>query len=80
MKIPRDCTGPELASALRRFGYAIDRQSGSHLVMTTQRDGEHHVTVPNHRPIKVGTLQDILKDLAAYHRLTVADLLRELDL
>ena len=80
MKIPRDCTGPELVRALKKFGYAISRQSGSHIIMTTQRDGEHHVTVPNYRPIKVGTLQDTLKDIAAHHDLTVEQLLRELTL
>ena len=80
MKIPRDCTGQHLVKALRKFGYSIVRQSGSHIIMTTQRDGEHHVTVPNHRPIKVGTLHDTLKDIAAHHHLTVEELLREFHL
>lgn len=80
MKIPRDCTGPELVRALRKFGYSVSRQSGSHITMTTQRDGEHHVTVPNHRPIKVGTLQDILKDVAAHHKLTLDELVRQLEI
>ena len=75
MKIPRDCTGQHLVKALRKFGYSIVRQSGSHIIMTTQRDGEHHVTVPNHR-----TLHDTLKDIAAHHHLTVEELLRELHL
>ena len=78
MKIPRDCTGPKLAKALRKFGYVIARQTGSHMVMTTQRDGEHHVTIPNHRPIKVGTLQNILKDICAHHDVALELLLREL--
>jgi predicted RNA binding protein YcfA (HicA-like mRNA interferase family) len=80
VKIPRDCTGPELVKSPRKLGYTIVRQSGSHIIMTTQRGGEYHVTVPNHRPIKVGTLQDTLKDIAAHHRLTVEQLLRELEL
>jgi predicted RNA binding protein YcfA (HicA-like mRNA interferase family) len=57
MKIPRDCNGAELARALRKFGYRIERQTGSHLVLTSAENGEHHVTVPNHHPIKVGTLR-----------------------
>src|SRR5437764_465725 len=52
MKIPRDCTGPELVRALRKFGYSVSRQSGSHITMTTQRDGEHHATIPNHRFVR----------------------------
>ena len=80
MKIPRDCTGKELARALRKMGYEFDRQSGSHIILTTQRGGEHHVMIPHHRPIKVGTLQDILKAVAAHHRMTVEELIRELGL
>lgn len=80
MKIPRDCNAPELIKALRKFGYAAVRQDGSHVRMTTQREGQHHVTIPNHRPIKIGTLQDILKSIAAHHRLSLDQLLAELDL
>lgn len=78
MKIPRDCSGPELAKALRKFGYTIDRQEGSHIRLTIQHGGQHHVTIPNHRPIKVGTLHDILKDVANHHEMTVEKLMGEL--
>ncbi len=78
MKIPCDCNGSELARALRKFGYEVARQSGSHLTMTTQRHGEHHVTVPNHRPIKVGTLQELLKSVALHHRMLLDALILEL--
>ena len=80
MKTPRDCTGPKLVRALRKFGYTVLRQTGSHIRLATQQGGEHHLTVPNHDPIKVGTLHGILKDVAAHHHLSVDDLLRELDL
>ena len=69
-----------MVKALRKFGYAQGEQTGSHIRMTTQTGGEHHVTVPNHRPIKVGTLHDILKDVATRHGLTVEQLMREMDL
>ena len=80
MKIPRDCSGPELGRALRKFGYAIDRQTGSHMIMTSTHCGEHHVTVPNLRPIKVGTLQSMLKAVAVHHKISIEQLLRELEL
>jgi predicted RNA binding protein YcfA (HicA-like mRNA interferase family) len=48
MKLPRDLSGPELAKLLRKVGYELTRQTGSHLRLTTQQQGEHHVTVPNH--------------------------------
>lgn len=75
MKLPRDVTGPQLVKALRRLDYTVTRQTGSHIRLTTQRDGEHHEVVPNHNPIKCGTLGAILKSVAGHHRLTVGDLL-----
>jgi len=35
MKIPRDVNGPQLVKALRVLGYAVDRQKGSHIRVTT---------------------------------------------
>ncbi len=66
MKLPRDLSGDELARALAKFGYEITRQKGSHLRLTTQRRGEHHVTVPRHDALRVGTLAAIL-DIVAGH-------------
>jgi predicted RNA binding protein YcfA (HicA-like mRNA interferase family) len=80
VKIPRDCNGVELVRALRHLGYETRRQTGSHIQLTTQRGGEHHVTVPNHRPLKVGLLHGLLKDVAAHHHLSVEQLVRELRL
>lgn len=80
MKIPRDVEGPQLVKALRVLGYAVDRQKGSHIRVTTQQDGENHEVVPNHRPIKTGTLSGILKRIATHHGLTVEELLEKLDL
>jgi predicted RNA binding protein YcfA (HicA-like mRNA interferase family) len=80
VKIPRDCSGAELARALRHLGYETQRQTGSHLQMTTQRGGEHHVTIPNHRPLKVGLLHGVLKDVVELHHLTVEELVRQLSI
>ncbi len=78
MKIPRDLSGADLVKALRVLGYERVRQEGSHIRLTTARGGEHHLTVPNHNPIKLGTLAGILKAVAAHHQITVEDLLRML--
>ena len=56
MKVPRDCSRPEPARALRRLGYELVRQRGSHMVLTTQQGGEPHVNIPAHRLLKVGML------------------------
>ena len=81
MKIPRDVHGSDLARALRVLGYERVRREGSHLRLTTQLNGEHHVTVPDHKPLKTGTLvRGVLKPVAAHHRMTVEELLEKLDL
>ena len=60
MKLPRDLSGRGLAKALQVLGYRVTRQTGSHLRITTTTHGEHHVTVPDHDPLRVGTLGGIL--------------------
>lgn len=80
MKTPRDLSGQELAKALRKLGYVVTRQAGSHLRVTTQQGGEHHEVVPNHSPIKLGTLKGILRNVAGHHKMTVAELMGVLDL
>jgi predicted RNA binding protein YcfA (HicA-like mRNA interferase family) len=80
VKIPRDCNGVELVRALRRLGYETQRQTGSHIQIATQRGGEHHVSVPNHRPLKVGLLHGVLKDVAEHHGMMVEELVRELEI
>lgn len=80
MKLPRDVSGRRLATALRVLGYVETRQRGSHIRLTTQRDGEPHEVVPDHNPIKCGTLCSILKSIARHHRMRVEDLLNLLDL
>jgi predicted RNA binding protein YcfA (HicA-like mRNA interferase family) len=39
MKLPRAASGPELVKSLRMLGYAVDRQRGSRVRVTTQQDG-----------------------------------------
>ncbi len=70
MRIPRDLTGRELIKALGKLGYEVSRQSGSHIRLTTSRNGTHHITIPDHRPIKVGTLSGIIADIAAHHQIS----------
>jgi predicted RNA binding protein YcfA (HicA-like mRNA interferase family) len=80
MKLPRDAAGRRLVIALRKLGYVENRQRGSHIRITTQRDGEHHEVVPDHNPIKCGTLSSILKSVARHHQMATEEPLRLLDL
>jgi predicted RNA binding protein YcfA (HicA-like mRNA interferase family) len=66
MRLPRDLSGDELARALAVVGYRPTRQTGSHLRLTTLENGEHHVTIPRHRQHKIGTLADVVSDVAGH--------------
>jgi predicted RNA binding protein YcfA (HicA-like mRNA interferase family) len=78
VKIPRDLSAGELVKALSRLGYSVTRQTGSHQRLTTVQGGEHHVTIPRHDPLKVGTLSAILADVAAHAKITRKQLLETL--
>jgi predicted RNA binding protein YcfA (HicA-like mRNA interferase family) len=80
MKLPRDVSANQLIKTLSVLGYSIDHQRGSHIRIATLINGQHHETIPNHSPIKVGTLARILQNIARHHNVTVEDLLSQLDL
>ena len=64
MKLPRDVSGKDLAHRLRSCGYDVTRRVGSHMRLTTQERGVHHVTIPAHDALRVGTLEFILGSVA----------------
>ncbi|MCX7137069.1 MAG: type II toxin-antitoxin system HicA family toxin [Proteobacteria bacterium] len=66
MRLPRDVSGRELAKAAGALRYQISRQTGSHIRLTTTRNGEHHITIPAHDALKIGTLAAILGNIAAH--------------
>ena len=78
MRVPRDISGDQLANALKPLGYQITRQTGSHIRLTTYEGGEHHITIPLHRPLRVGTLAAIINDVAAHSQVTREELLSSL--
>lgn len=66
MNLPRDIDASKLIKALHKLGYETTRQSGSHIRLTTQQNGQHHITIPNHDPLKIGTLNAILTEVAQH--------------
>ena len=78
MKLPRDISGEEFAKILYRLGYVITWQSGSHIRLTTERNGTHHVTIPSHDPLKIGMLSALISDVADHHQMNRDDLVKKL--
>jgi len=58
VKIPRDLSGRDVVKALRRLGFDFSRQTGSHAIL---RKGPRTVVVPQHKPIKPGTLKGVIE-------------------
>lgn len=66
MKTPRSLSATELIKLLKIYDYQIVSQRGSHIKITTHKNGEHHLAIPNHDPIKIGTLNAILRQVAEH--------------
>ena len=79
MKVPRDINASELIKLLERCGYIVIRQTGSHIRLSkTIDDKEHAITVPNHRPIKIGTLHSIAKDICLANSYDISEFYNQL--
>lgn len=78
MKLPRDVSGAGLAKALGSLGYEVTRQTGSHIRLTNPGPPQHHVTIPAHTSLKLGTLAGILAEIAQQRGLSREQLLERL--
>lgn len=66
MRLPRDVAGTDLAKRLGHVGYEVTRQTGSHLRLTYGGSPQHHITIPAHDALRVGTLAAILGAVASH--------------
>lgn len=78
MRLPRDLSGAELVTRLGRLGYTVSRQTGSHMRLSCTEPGQHHVTIPAHDPLRIGTLAAILDAVGRHHALDRNTLLQRL--
>ena len=78
MKLPRDVSGAQLVKVLGVLGYRVSRQAGSHVRLTCELPHQHHLTIPNHDSLRIGTLAAILNDVASHHGLSREGLLKKL--
>lgn len=78
MKLPRDISGLGLIKLLEKFGYQITRQVGSHIRVTSYENGVHHLTIPNHNPLKIGTFSSILQEVASHQGISKAELVKQI--
>jgi len=79
MKVPRDISANQLIKMLSKLGYSQTRQVGSHIRLTLNKEGNSfHLTIPNHNPIKIGTLNNILNDISLQLKVSKQELIEKL--
>jgi predicted RNA binding protein YcfA (HicA-like mRNA interferase family) len=79
MKLPRDLSGERLAHILcSEWGYLRSHQSGSHIVLDTDTPTPHRVAIPARSNLRIGTLNAILRSVAAHKGVSRDDLLKTL--
>ncbi|WP_285519576.1 type II toxin-antitoxin system HicA family toxin [Thermococcus nautili] len=75
-------SGEKLIKLLEQLGYRVVRQRGSHVRLEKQTSvGTHKITVPYHREIAKGTLNDILNKVALWNGIPkeeLIDMLKEI--
>jgi predicted RNA binding protein YcfA (HicA-like mRNA interferase family) len=65
MNLPRDLSGAELIKLLcKHHSYRRVNQEGSHVILETDSLRHHRLAVPDHNPLRVGTLNAILRAVA----------------
>lgn len=69
----------QLIKLLKQYGYEIDHQRGSHIRLKKQLPSGHHsITIPAHKEIAKGTLNDILDKASHYVNLSKEQLIDNL--
>jgi predicted RNA binding protein YcfA (HicA-like mRNA interferase family) len=77
-KLPQ-VSGTELVRLLQSLGYGVVRQRGSHIrLRKITASGEHAITVPAHKVIAKGTLNDIIGRVSLWNNISREQLYKQL--
>ena len=72
-------SGRRLIKLLESLGYVVVRRRGSHVRLRKKTGaGDHHITVPDHRVMAKGTLNDVLSAVSIHSGIPKAELVRQL--
>jgi len=79
MKLPRDLSGTQLIQLLcKDFEDRRVNREGSHVILETSDPRQHRISIPDHAPLRIGTLNAILRAIARAKGLEKEDILRHL--
>jgi predicted RNA binding protein YcfA (HicA-like mRNA interferase family) len=77
-KLPQ-VSGAKVIKLLQSLGYTRLRQKGSHVALRKVTSlGEHNVTVPMHKVVAKGTLNDIIIKVSLWNNITKEELIKQL--
>lgn len=54
-------SGLDTVRAFAKLGYAVDHQTGSHIILRQEEPPHRRLTVPDHREIAKGTLRALIR-------------------
>ena len=74
MTRPPVVSGRDMVKALAKIGYLSDHQTGSHIILRHHAPPHRRLTIPNHKEIAKGTLNNIIREAG----LTIEELLEVL--
>ena len=76
MKLPHDLSGAELVKLLcKHYAYRCVNKESSHIILQTEVPRHHRLSVPEHSPLRLGTLNAILNAVARAQGIDKADIL-----
>ena len=76
MRIPRNLSGQKVAQVLvKELGYRVVHERGSHIVLETDKPAHQRIAIPDHRSLRIGTLNAIIRVVADHKNLSKADII-----
>jgi len=54
-------SGQEAVRAFEKLGYAVDHQTGSHIILRKTNPPYRRLSVPNHKTVAKGTLRALIR-------------------
>jgi predicted RNA binding protein YcfA (HicA-like mRNA interferase family) len=54
-------SGRQAVAAFERIGYAVDHQTGSHIILRHREPPYRRLTIPDHRELAKGTLRSVIR-------------------
>ena len=79
MRLPRDLSGSDLIKVLcKHYGYSQVDKEGSHVLLQTKQLRHHRIAIPEHKSLRLGTLNAILNAVARIQGIEKAEILDKL--